>query len=72
MANQKHITANRNAGNADEVRKHDWSVMKPFVKFGIGALSVLGHALITIVKGSFSLLRDKPADKTNSRIIKIK
>lgn len=30
--------------------RYDFSVMKPFVKFGIGAMSTIAHTLITIVK----------------------
>lgn len=41
-----------NQGKTDISEQHhyDFSVMKPFVKFGIGAMGVIGHALIGIVK----------------------
>jgi len=36
--------------NIQEVRRHNWEVMKPFVKFSLTALSIIGYALIAIIK----------------------
>jgi hypothetical protein len=33
-----------------EVRRHNWEVMKPFVKFSITALGIIGYALISLIK----------------------
>ena len=36
--------------NIEEVRRHNWDVMKPFVKFSLTALGIIGYALIAIIK----------------------
>jgi len=53
-----------NGGNVIEV-------MKPFVKFGVKALGVLGSVLIHIVKNIPRPDHDKPASKKSDRVIKI-
>lgn len=33
-----------------EIRRHNWQVMKPFVKFSLTALGIIGYALISLIK----------------------
>jgi hypothetical protein len=55
-----------------ETQEHNLSVMKPFIKFGFGALKLLAHTLIFIVKAIPKPEPEKPTSKTGSRVIKIK
>lgn len=69
MATRNIKQLNNGKANLSQPNHYDFSVMKPFVKFGIGAMSVIGHALIGIVKAI-----PKPHDEDkrgNNKIIKI-
>ncbi len=60
---------NTGKANLSQPHHYDLSVMKPFIRFGIGAMGVIGHALIGIVKNI-----PKPHDDDrgkNDRIIKL-
>jgi|GEM_PF-4923312 len=37
-------------GHAADVHNSNLDVMKPFLKFGVGAMSAIGHTLVSIVK----------------------
>lgn len=51
---------------------HDtWTVMKPFVKFSIGTMKLLAHALIYIVKSIPKPEEHKPVSKGEGKVIKI-
>ena len=71
MAALKNKKTNPAEDNVHAIQQHNWRVMKPFVKFGIGALSVIGHALFSIVKAVFKLRPDKPGDSGKDKVIKI-
>jgi hypothetical protein len=69
MATRDIKQLNKGKSNLSEHHHYDLSVMKPFVKFGIGAMSTIAHALIGIVKAI-----PKPHDddrKPGNKIIKI-
>lgn len=69
MATRNIKQLNKGKANLSQPSHYDFSVMKPFVKFGIGAMGVIGHALIGIVKAI-----PKPHDDDRSggdKIIKI-
>jgi hypothetical protein len=53
------------------LNKDNWEVMKPFVHFGVKAMTVIGSALVTIVKNAPKALEHKPEEKKKDRIIKI-
>jgi len=48
-------------------RRHNWSVMKPFVIFSFKALSVIGSALISLVK---HIPKHEPQHSPDQRISK--
>jgi hypothetical protein len=58
--------------NQADTWKHNWEVMKPFVHFGIKAMTLIGGALIGIIKLLPMLAPHKDeAPKKETRIIKI-
>ncbi len=69
MATQDIKKLNSGKNQMEEVRHYDFSVMKPFVKFGIGAMGVLAHALIGIVRNIPKPHQEEP--KRSDKIIKI-
>jgi hypothetical protein len=75
MANKPvKYTANTNIpqGSNADVWKHNWAVMKPFVRFGFKAMTLIGGALIGIVKLLPSLLAEhKEQPKKSDKVIKI-
>lgn len=71
MTSQKQIKTGKRSDAVNDTRHYDWSPMKPFVKFGIGAVKVLAHALIFIVKGALKLRPEKEDQKPGKKIIKI-
>lgn len=58
--------------NRTDTWKHNWEVMKPFVRFGFKAMAIIGGAMIGIIKLLPELLQhhDEPPKK-DTRIIKI-
>lgn len=54
-----------------ETMRDNWEVMKPFVRFGFKAMTIIGGALIAIVKLVPELLEHKDQPKKNEKIIKI-
>ncbi|MFD2871023.1 hypothetical protein ACFS5N_01005 [Mucilaginibacter ximonensis] len=61
-----------NHQNQTETWKHNWEVMKPFVRFGFKAMAIIGGALISIIKLVPELLdHHKDPPKKDNRIIKI-
>jgi hypothetical protein len=69
MANQKYIKGTKN--EVQSVHRDNWEVMKPFVKFGVAALSVVGHTMFHIAKGAISLLHEHHEKEKNDKIIKL-
>ena len=61
-----------NKGKADlsQHGQYDFSVMKPFVKFGIGAMGAIAHTLIGIVK-AIPKPHDDDKNGGKDKIIKI-
>jgi len=53
------------------LHKDNWEVMKPFVHFSVKAITVIGSALVVIVKHAPKALEHKPEEKKKDRIIKI-
>jgi len=52
--------------------KHNWEVMKPFVRFGFKALTLIGGAMIGIIKLLPELLQHhQETPKKDTKIIKI-
>ncbi|MBW4891209.1 hypothetical protein KXQ82_15895 [Mucilaginibacter sp. HMF5004] len=69
MAHQKYIKGSKN-----DIRLADhnaWETMKPFVKFGAGAISVLGHTFFGIAKGAINLLHEHHEKEKSDKIIKL-
>ena len=67
--------ANKKIGTAKQEVNHDAThgviqTMKPFVNFGVKALTVLGTALVYIVKNIPKPEANKPKSKS-TRVIKI-
>ena len=54
-----------------ETHHYDFSVMKPFVKFGIGAMGAIAHTLIGIVKAIPKPHDDGDKKAGRDKIIKI-
>jgi len=71
MATNQFKKINAPKANAAEVHKHNWSVMMPFIRFGIGALQLIGHTLIHIVKQLPGLRDERPKSKSRN-VIKVK
>jgi hypothetical protein len=58
--------------NRTDTLRHNWEVMKPFVKFGFKAMTLIGGALIGIIKLLPMLApNSEEPPKKNTRIIKI-
>lgn len=68
----KHPVKYNNNQHPNDTWKHNWEVMKPFVHFGFKAMTLIGGALIGIIKLLPGLLKDhqNPPQKEN-RIMKI-
>jgi hypothetical protein len=61
-------------GKAEATRNSNHNlieVMKPFVSFGVKALTLLGSVLVHIVKSIPRPHDHKPASKKNNKVIKI-
>ncbi|GAB3920661.1 hypothetical protein [Mucilaginibacter myungsuensis] len=71
MANQHIKQLNQGRSNLNKKSEIDLSVMKPFVKFGIGAMGAIAHTLIGIVKAIPKPHNDDDHRKPGSKIIKI-
>lgn len=50
MATRDIKKLNQGKANLSQPHHYDLSVMKPFVKFGVGAMSAIAHTLVGIVK----------------------
>lgn len=70
MASRDIKQLNKGKSNLAEHHHYDLSVMKPFVKFGIGAMGAITHTLIGIVK-SIPKPHDDDDKRGNNKIIKI-
>jgi hypothetical protein len=62
---------NKGRSSLSQKQHYDLSVMKPFVKFGIGAMGAIAHTLIGIVKAVPKLHHDDEDKRGNNKIIKI-
>jgi hypothetical protein len=69
MANQKYIKGSVNNIKLSDERNLE--VIKPIVKFGVGAISILGHTFYNIAKGAIHLLHEHHEDKKSDKIIKL-
>jgi hypothetical protein len=72
------LMAHRNINNAegDQTRqrtlRENWEVMRPFVRFSIKAMSLIGGALIGIIKLLPILLENRKQEpKKDNKVIKI-
>jgi len=71
MATNQFKKIEANKSGATEVGRHNWNVMIPFIRFGVGALQLIGHALIHIVK-QLPRLREEKSKNKSRNIIKVK
>lgn len=71
MATRDIKKLNQGKANLSQPHHYDLSVMKPFVKFGIGAMSAIAHTLVGIVKAIPKPHDDEHGNK-NTKIIRIK
>ena len=71
MATRNIKQLNKGKANLAEPNHYDFSVMKPFVKFGIGAMGAIAHTLIGIVKAIPKPHDDDNDKRGNDKIIKI-
>jgi hypothetical protein len=71
MATRDMKQLNQGKGNLSKPGNYDLSVMKPFVKFGIGAMGAIAHTLIGIVKAIPKPHHDDDDKRKNNKIIKI-
>ena len=62
MASRDIKKLNQGKANLSQHNHYDFSVMKPFVKFGIGAMGAIAHTLVGIVKAI-----PKPHDDHNEK-----
>jgi hypothetical protein len=68
MPAQKTIVSNtRNEDLARETRRENWAVMRPFVRFSIGAMKIIGLTLLSILRALPSM---KHEDKHDNRVVK--
>ena len=51
--------------------RENWEVMKPFVKFGVKALAVMGSVAWGIIKLAPRLLAYKPEDQKSDKVTKV-
>ena len=72
MATNRFKKIDQTKPTATEVQKHNLAVMMPFIKFGFGAMKLIAHTLLFIVKAVPKLHDEKPENKSTGRIIKIK
>lgn len=71
MANHP-VKYNNNKQHQTNTWKHNWEVMKPFVRFGFKAMTIIGGAMIGIIKLLPELLQHhEDAPKKDTKIIKI-
>jgi len=70
MANQN---INNTKGNETRQRtlRENWEVMKPFVRFSIKAMTLIGGALIGIIRLLPILLENRKQEPKKNKIIKI-
>lgn len=71
MATRDIKKLNQGKANLSQKSEYDFSVMKPFVKFGIGAMGAIAHTLIGIVK-AIPKPHDDERPNPGTKIIKIK
>jgi len=71
MATRDIKKLNQGKANLSQHNHYDLSVMKPFVKFGIGAMGAIAHTLIGIVKAIPKPHEDDHDKRGNNKIIKI-
>jgi len=71
MATRDIKKLNQGKANLSQHNHYDFSVMKPFVKFGIGAMGAIAHTLVGIVKAIPKPHDDEHAKSKNNKIIKI-
>ncbi|MDB5117988.1 MAG: hypothetical protein JWQ79_3480 [Mucilaginibacter sp.] len=64
------VKYNRDQNRADTWR-HNWEVMRPFVHFAFKAMTLIGGALIGIIKLLPMLAAHKNEPKKEDRVIKI-
>jgi len=70
MANRNIKQLNKGKSGLTENQQHNLDVMKPFLKFGINAMSAITHTLIGIVKSIPKPHHDDDRNG-NDKIIKI-
>ena len=64
------VKYNREPTRAD-VWRSNWEVMRPFVHFAFKAMTLIGGALIGIIKLLLTLAEHKHEHKKDDRVIKI-
>jgi len=73
MATKQFKKMDERRTDAAEIHQHNIGVIMPFIKFGVGAINLIAHTLIYIVKHIPKPGRDKqPEANSGGRIIKVK
>jgi len=57
--------------NREQTLRENWEVMKPFVHFAFKAMTIIGRALIGIIKLLPMLAKTETPPAKNDKIIKI-
>ncbi|WP_448699707.1 hypothetical protein ACFGVR_21695 [Mucilaginibacter sp. AW1-3] len=71
MATRQVKKIDQRKADTAEIHKHNLGVMMPFIKFGVGAMKLIGQTLIHIVKHIPKPGHDEPKTKPGGRIIKL-
>lgn len=72
MASDQFKKIEQRKADTAEIREHNLKVMLPFIKFGVGAIKMLAHTLLYIVKHIPKPSGEKPENKSAGRVIKVK
>lgn len=72
MATKQTKKIGQQKAEAAEIHQHNLGVIMPFIKFGVGAIKLIAHTLIYIVKHIPKPGHEESKVKPGSRIIKVK
>ena len=61
----------KNNQSREQTLRENWEVMKPFVHFAFKAMTVIGGAVIGVIKLLPLLLEHKKSTQKNDKVIKI-
>lgn len=69
--NNQHKQLNTGKGHIEDAHHYNFDVMKPFLKFGVNAMSAIGHTLMGIVRNIPKPQHHQEDDHRGGKIIKI-